>query len=154
MTLSCLYQFNEVAHLCPVKYDYMKQKTTRIVYWITTGLLALFILPGIFFLNSKMALDGSQHLGIPLWLHWELGIGKFIGGLILILPMIPGRIKEWAYVAFGIDVISATIGHLAVDGAVIGSFEPLVFFAILLASYICYHKLWPDRVPVIPGRMA
>jgi hypothetical protein len=43
----------------------MKPKTTKIIYWISTGLLALFILPGIFFLNSPMAIEGTQHLGIP-----------------------------------------------------------------------------------------
>src|ERR1700733_7745355 len=102
----------------------MTLKTTKIVYWITTGLLALFILPGIFFLNKEFAIEGTKHLGMPYWFHLELGIAKFIGGLILILPMVPMRLKEWAYVGFGIDAISATIGHLAVDGVVAGSFEP------------------------------
>ena len=119
----------------------MKPKTIKIVYWITTGLLALFILPGIFFINSQMAIEGTKHIGIPYWFHMELGIAKFIGGLILILPMIPGRIKEWAYVAFGIDFLSATIGLLAVDGFMLTSFEPLIAFALLLISYICYHKI-------------
>ena len=119
----------------------MKSKSTKIVYWISTGILALFILPGIFFLNSPMAIEGTQHLGMPHWFHEELGIGKFIGGLILILPMIPARIKEWAYVAFGIDIISATIGHLSVDGPVLMSFEPILIFAILLVSYIYFHKM-------------
>ena len=119
----------------------MKPKTIKIVYWITTGLLALSILPGIFFINSEMAIESTKHIGIPYWFHLELGIAKFIGGLILILPMIPGRIKEWAYVAFGIDFISATIGHLAVDGFMLGSFEPLIAFALLLISYIFYHKM-------------
>ena len=119
----------------------MRPKTIKIVYWITTGLLALFILPGIFFLNSPMALEGTRHLGIPYWFHMELGIAKFIGGLILILPMIPMRIKEWAYVAFGIDFISATIGHLAVDGFLLSSFEPLIVFVVLVVSYTCYHKM-------------
>ena len=119
----------------------MKPKTIKIVYWITTGLLALFILPGIFFLNSQMALEGTRHLGIPYWFHMELGIAKFIGGLILILPMIPMRIKEWAYVAFGIDFLSATIGHVAVDGFILSSFEPLIVFVLLVVSYVCYHKM-------------
>ena len=119
----------------------MKTKTTKIVYWVTTGLLALFILPGIFFLTTPFAIEGTKHIGIPYWFHMELGIAKFIGGLILILPMIPMRIKEWAYVAFGIDFISATIGHLAVDGFIISSFEPLIVLALLVISYICYHKI-------------
>ncbi|MDQ2719961.1 MAG: DoxX family protein [Bacteroidota bacterium] len=119
----------------------MKPKTIKIIYWISTGLIALFVLPGIFFLNSTMALEGTRHLGMPHWFHMELGIGKFIGALILIIPMIPSRIKEWAYVAFGIDSISASIGLFAVDGALPSSFEPIIFFVILVTSYICFHKI-------------
>ncbi|MBB6501996.1 hypothetical protein [Pedobacter cryoconitis] len=43
----------------------MKIKSIKIIYWITTVLLALFILPGIFFMNSPMALEGTRHLGLP-----------------------------------------------------------------------------------------
>ena len=125
----------------------MNTKTNKIVYWITTGLLALFILPGIFFLNSQFAIEGTKHLGIPYWFHMELGIAKFIGGFILILPMIPARIKEWAYVAFGIDFLSATIGHVAVDGFVLPSFEPLIFFVLLVISYTSYHKIKNRQAP-------
>lgn len=118
-----------------------KLKRDKIIYWVSTGILALFILPGIFFLNSSMAIEGTKHLGMPYWFHVELGIGKFIGGLILILPMVPLRIKEWAYVAFGIDIISATIGHLAVDGFTLGSLEPLIFLLVLVVSFVYYHKI-------------
>lgn len=118
-----------------------KLKRDKIIYWVSTGLLALFILPGIFFLNSPMAIEGTKHIGMPYWFHVELGIGKFIGGLILILPMVPPRIKEWAYVAFGIDIISATIGHIAVDGFTLSSLEPLIFLLVLVASYVYYHKI-------------
>lgn len=117
-------------------------KSTKIIYWITTGLVALFLLPGIFFLNSPAATEGMKHLGMPYWFHIELGIGKFIGALILILPMLPNRIKEWAYVGLGIDSLSATIGLLSVDGAKAMSFAPLVFFLILVVSYIYFHKLY------------
>jgi hypothetical protein len=65
-----------------------------------------------------MALEGTQHLSIPHWLHIEIEIGKFIGELILILPMIRERLKEWTYVAFDIDTLSATIGYISVDGLV------------------------------------
>ncbi len=119
----------------------MNTKTVKIIYWVSTGLIALFILPGIFFLNSPMAIEGTKHLGLPNWFHQELGIGKFIGGLLLVLPMVPKRFKEWAYVALGIDLISATIGHLAVDGFVLNSFQPVVIFILLLVSYLYYHKL-------------
>lgn len=119
----------------------MNIKSTKIIYWISTGLIALFIIPGIFFLNSPQATEGIKHLGLPLWFHYELGIGKFIGGLILLIPFFPKRIKEWAYVALGIDMLSAVIGLTNVDGFVPMSFAPLVTFAILLISNISFHKL-------------
>ncbi len=119
----------------------MNIKSTKIIYWTSTGLLAFFILPGIFFLTKPFAIEGTRHLGMPYWFHLELGIAKFIGGIILLLPMFPKRVKEWAYVGFGIDVISATIGMIAVDGPAFKSYAPLIFLAILLVSYICYHKL-------------
>ncbi len=119
----------------------MNIKSIKIIYWITTVLLALFILPGIFFLNSPMAAEGTKHVGIPHWLHMEAGIGSFIGGLILIIPGLPPRLKEWAYVAFGILYLSAFTAHLSVDGVIPMSFGPLVAFAILLISYLCYHRI-------------
>lgn len=116
-------------------------KTTKIIYWVTTGLLAVFILPGIFFAGSEMAMKGTEHLGFPVYFHWELSIGKFIGGLILILPFFPKRIKEWAYVAFGIDFISAGIANVAVDGWGGLWYSALICFVILVISYLTYHQL-------------
>jgi len=119
---------------------FMYNKKDNAIYWISTGLLALFILPGIFFMNSEMAIEGTRHLGLPEWFRIETSIGNFIGGLILIIPQIGKRIKEWAYVAFGITYISAFIAHMAVDGIVPMSFAPLVTLAILIVSYVYYHK--------------
>jgi hypothetical protein len=121
-----------------------RSKNTRIIYWMATGLLALFTLSGSFFMNSQMAIDGIRHLGLPEWFRWELNIGHIIGGLILILP-VGKRIKEWGYVALGIDYISALIAHLSIDGAVSSSFSPLITMALLVASYICYHKIKDRR---------
>ncbi len=115
-------------------------KSTKIIYWISTGLLGLFLLSGAFFMNSQMAIDGMHHLGVPEWFRWELSIGHIIGGLLLLIP-IKGRLKEWNYVALGIDYISAAIAYFSVDGAVGTSFEPLIFFIILIVSYIAYHKI-------------
>lgn len=117
------------------------KKSIKVAYWVSTSLLALFILPGVFFMDSPEAKEGTRHLGIPEWLAMEIGIGHVIGGLILILPFIGKRIKEWAYVGCGIKYISAVIGHLAIDGFVPMSFAPLVVFTLLLISYIAYHHL-------------
>lgn len=115
-------------------------KTYRLIYWISTGLLALFLLSGAFFMNSQMAIEGTRHLGLPEWFRWELNIGHVIAGILLITP-VGKRIKEWNYVALGIDYISALIAHLAIDGPVPVSFSPLVTIALLVVSYVYYHKL-------------
>ena len=116
----------------------------RKIYYITTGLLAVFILSGIFFINAPAAIEGTRHLGLPEWFRWELSIANIIGGLLLILPFAKkcfgGRLREWAYVALGIVYVSALIAHLSVDGFVAMSFAPVVAFALLLASYVTYHK--------------
>jgi hypothetical protein len=118
-------------------------KKDKIIYWVSTILLALFILPGIFFINSPAAMEGTIQLGLPNWFRLEVGIGSFIGGLILILPLslVGARLKEWGYVALGIVYISALIAHLSVDGFIAMSFTPVVAFVVLLVSYIYFHKI-------------
>ena len=116
------------------------RKKYKIIYWISTGIISLFELSGAFFINSEMAKEGMRHLGLPEWFRWEVSIGHVIGGILLILP-INKRIKEWVYVAFGIDFISAFIAYLSIDGWVGNTFSPLVMLALLIISYIYYHKL-------------
>ncbi len=116
-------------------------KKEKIIYWISTGAIGLFVLPGIFYINSAMAMEGTQHLGIPEWLRLEVGIASFIAGLIIVIPFFKGWVKEQAYSGLGIVYISALIAHLSVDGFVAMSFAPIVVFAVLLTSYIYYHKI-------------
>lgn len=115
-------------------------KRVKIIYWISTGLIALFELSGAFFINSEMAKEGMRHLGLPEWFRWELSIAHIIGGILLIVP-INKRIKEWVYAGFGIDFISAFIGYLSIDGWGGSAFSPLLMLGLLIVSYIYYHKL-------------
>ena len=115
-------------------------KRNKIIYWISTGLIALFELSGAFFINSEMAKEGMRHLGLPEWFRWELSIAHIIGGILLIVP-VSKRLKEWVYVAFGIDFISAFIAYWAIDGITANTFSPLIMLGILIVSYIYYHKL-------------
>ncbi|MXV14111.1 DoxX family protein [Hufsiella ginkgonis] len=119
-------------------------KADKIIYWVTTGLIALFIIPGIFFLNSEMALSGTRNLGLPMWFHWELGIAKFLGAVVLIVPFFPKRIKEWAYAGLGIDFISAAIANYAVYGIAGMWWFAVIWFAVLVISYIKFHKIYGE----------
>lgn len=115
-------------------------KKAKIIYWISTGIIALWEISGAFFMNSQVAIDGMHHLLLPDWFRWEVSIGHLIGGILLIVP-IPKRIKEWVYVAFGIDFISAFIAYLSIDGLTGNTLSPLIFLGILIVSYIYYHKI-------------
>ena len=115
-------------------------KKATIIYWIFTTVFVLFEGVGSLFFNAQPAVVAMHHLGFPDYFRVELGIGKIIGGILLIVPAIPARFKEWAYVGFGISCISAFIANLAVDGPALAWF-PVLVFAILVVSYTCYHKI-------------
>jgi hypothetical protein len=112
----------------------------KVIYWIFTSLFVLLdSVPAAIWFNSPLAKEGIRQMGFPEYFGLELGIGKIIGGILLILPMIPARFKEWAYVGFGISLISAMIANIVVTGPAMG-IMPLVGLAILTVSYIYFHK--------------
>ena len=119
-------------------------KTTRILYWIFTGLIVAFdgVMPALTF-NTNVAKEGISHLGYPDYFRVVLTVFKVAGAIILILPLFKGRIKEWAYAGFSFNFIFATISLLIVNGVKGQSFFPLIAFAILMVSYYCYIKLLP-----------
>ena len=120
----------------------MNTKTTKVIFWISTILVAFATMPAIFFINTPQSTEGMKHLGVPIWLAYEISIGKFIGGLILLLPFFPKKLKEWTYVAIGIDVISAFIAKFYIDGfSDTTTFGPIIAFIFLLTSYLTLNKL-------------
>ena len=118
-------------------------KTTKITYWTATIIIVLFegVMPALTS-NTELAVEGVRHLGYPDYFRVMLTIFKVTGALVLLLPFLPGRIKEWAYAGFAITMISAFISHWMVDGFNNGqTLFPLFILGILLVSYVQYHKL-------------
>lgn len=117
-------------------------KSTKIIYWATTSLLVIFegVIPALTS-HTQLAKEGVAHLGYPDYFRVMLTCFKVVGALVLILPMLKGRYKEWAYAGFGCNFIAATVSHAAVDGFNGQTFFPLIALAILVVSYISYHKL-------------
>ncbi len=117
-------------------------KRDKIIFWITTGFIFLFegVMPAITS-QSELAKEGIRHLGYPEYFGIMLTVFKVSGSLALIIPLIPNRIKEWAYAGFAIDFISAFVSLWAVDGLKPSTFFPIVAIGILVLSYVFYHKL-------------
>jgi hypothetical protein len=91
--------------------------------------------------NSELAKEGVKHLGYPDYFRVMLNVFKIAGALVLLLPFMKGKFKEWAYAGFGIVLLSAFISHWVVDGLSGQSIFPLVFLLILATSYMSYEKL-------------
>ena len=118
-------------------------KKDKIIFWLATGFIFLFdsVIPA-FTSHTDLAVEGIRHLGFPDFFRVQLTFFKVLGGLLLVLPFVPARLKEWAYAGFGINFISAAIAHAAVDGILNPqTIFPLVVLAILVVSYRYFHKL-------------
>ena len=115
-------------------------KTTKIVYWVATGILAFMMSYSAYAYLSQPAMDQAfQHLGYPAYFRIELAIAKFIGVVLLVAP-VSVRIKEWVYAGFGIVFISAFIAHLASGDPLSVVVMPFAFLILLGVSYVMLHR--------------
>ncbi len=119
-------------------------KRDKIIFWTATTFIFLFegVMPALTS-QSELAKEGVRHLGYPEYFGNALVVFKVCGTLILMIPKVPKRMKEWAYAGFTFDFIFASISHFAVDGLGFQSFFPLIILSILMVSYVYYHKLNP-----------
>ncbi|PWK77258.1 DoxX-like protein [Mucilaginibacter oryzae] len=116
-------------------------KRNKIIYWITTVLAMLTGASTAFmYFTSPKFIEGYKHLGFPGYFRIELGIAKIVGLFLILIPTVPARIKEWAYVGFGITFTSAIIAHGIVDGPGLAVI-PLIPLVLLIISYVYYHKV-------------
>ena len=117
-------------------------KIFKIIFWTTTVFLFLFegVMPALTG-QTELAKEGVRHLGYPDYFGLTLVIFKVIAAVLIIIPRVPARIKEWAYAGMAFEFIFAAISHFVVDGFHPQSFFPLIILVVLIGSYISYHKL-------------
>lgn len=117
-------------------------KRNKIIFWSATTFIFLFegVMPALTS-QTELAKEGVRHLGYPMYFGNALAVFKVCGTLILMIPKFPKRVKEWAYAGFTFDFIFACISHYAVDGFGFQTIFPLIILAVLMVSYIYYHKL-------------
>lgn len=119
-------------------------KTTTIVYWIVTALFCLEMLFTAYY-ELRILPDAAQaftRLGFPsVAFRIELSWAKVVGVAALLLPMVPARLKEWAYAGFAINLISALIAHISIGDrpqAIIPSSITSVLWAF---SYFFWRRI-------------
>jgi hypothetical protein len=68
-----------------------------------------------------------------------------VGVALLLLPMVPARLKEWAYAGFAINLVSAIIAHLSISDRAL-AFVPSTLTSVLwAASYFFSRRLQGSR---------
>jgi len=84
-------------------------------FWISTVIFALQMgFTAYAQLQVPQVAGEFARLGFPGYFRVELTWAKFAGLAVLLVPMIPARVKEWAYAGFAITLVSAVIAHLAI----------------------------------------
>lgn len=118
-------------------------KAIKITYWATTVIVAIMMVYSAYaYLTQDTMLQAFRHLGYPDYFRVELAYGKLIGAILLLAP-VSARIKEWVYAGFIITFVSAFIAHTVSGDPVNYRVMPLIFLALLVASYVTYHKRSP-----------
>jgi len=119
-----------------------KMKKIKIAYWATTLVFCLFMLfsATMYFANEEIKATFG-HLGYPDYFRVQLGIAKYLGVAVLLIPGLPKVLKIFAYSGFTINMISAFIAHMAVGDPIQDSITPLFLLIVLGLSYRFMNRL-------------
>ncbi|MBE7436874.1 MAG: DoxX family protein [Spirochaetales bacterium] len=116
-------------------------KKINILYWLSTGLLLFFLLPGsvMNIMQTDDWVEVFKLLGYPGYLLPFLGVAKLTGCIVIAQPKFP-RLKEWAYAGIVFDLVGAVYSSLMA-----APFDPKLLFMVLpisavFASYFLWHK--------------
>ena len=124
----------------------MQPKTTKILYWIFTGIFCVGMLFSGF--SQLMQVESSKevmvHLGYPMYLNIILGIAKVLG-VIALLQWKFKTIKEWAYAGFTIDFIGAGASMYFSGDGIMGVLSILPFLIVMFLSYWLWKKTGRDK---------
>jgi len=85
-------------------------KRNKTLYSIAKGFISFFMLFSAYYSYTHGA--ELRLLGFPDYFRMELVFAKVLGAILLLIPVVPARIKEWIYAGFGIAMISALIAHI------------------------------------------
>ena len=124
-------------------------------FWIFTALFCLEMSFTAYYelLRLPEAAQAFTLLGFPAsYFRVELSWAKVAGVVALLLPMVPARLKEWAYAGFAINLISAIIAHLSISdrpAALVPSTTTSVLWAL---SYFSWRRLQAAPALETPSR--
>ena len=127
----------------------MPPKIRNIIYWITTGWLALglFSTGTVQIIGIEEEVEMISHLGYPVYFLMIIGIWKILAAIAVLVPKFP-VLKEWAYAGVFFNMSGAIVSHLVMSDSLAQVFPPSLILVLAVASWY----LRPEgRKPVITG---
>lgn len=109
-------------------------------YWLYTGLMSAFMIFAAWYAETHQA-EFTRRLGFPAYFRIELTIAKLIGALVLLIPQVPQRIKEWVYIGFCICMVSAFIAKCNSCYGFIEAAQPAFSLIFYLTLILLLYKL-------------
>ncbi|WP_158820614.1 DoxX family protein [Granulicella sp. S156] len=111
-------------------------------FWIFTALFCLEMSFTAYYELLPQGAEAFTRLGFPAsYFRMELSLAKVAGVAALLVPMVPARLKEWAYAGFAINLVSALITHLSL-GQGPRSWSPSAITSVLWGlSYFFWRRL-------------
>ena len=118
----------------------------KIIYWGSTGLVALALLGSLTYLTgSEQVVSGFARAGYPQYLRIILGIAKPVAAIVLLIPGF-ALLKEWAYAGVTFALVMATISAYVSEPHP-KWIMPLVLLVLVAVSYL----IRPPNRRVAPG---
>ena len=126
-------------------------RSYRIIYWISTGWLALGMLSTgvVQLLRVEQEVDKMTQLGYAKYVLLLLGIWKILGVIAIVIPGFR-LLKEWAYAGFFFAMSGAIFSHIAVGDDIIELFGPSLLLILTVVSWYSRpesRRLMPTGVP-------
>ena len=110
-------------------------KALAVGFWTSTALFALQMsFTAYAQLRVPQVAQAFAHLGFPAYFRIELSWAKFGGVIALLVPMVPARVKEWAYAGIFFDLTGASLSHLFANDPV-AAIAPAVLLVLTMASW-------------------
>jgi len=116
-------------------------KTTKIWYWLSTGLLSALLLmsAGMYVFDHAEIVRMFTSFGYPTYIIYPLAFAK-VSAVAVLLSQKQSTIKEWVYAALFFEFILAFFAHYMIgDGEQMGA---VIAMTLLIASYISGKKLF------------
>ena len=120
-----------------------KSRAVGMAFWIVT---ALFCVEMIFTAYWECFTPDAAHAFARLGFsaasfRVELSVAKLLGVLALLIPSLPGRVKEWAYAGFAFNLASALVAHASVHDRPLAFAPSTITLLLGTGSYLLWRHL-------------